>query len=1737
MSKYKYEEPLDTGVTRRNFMRIAAGAITVLPSVVGGFLVPAPAYAEEGDEEVSQEYAGELNSTTTKVEILKASEAGFYVVDIAAPKEGNPPQEKRVPNAHVRVTSLYNNRTVEGTTNSEGIVRLDIAALSENDKKLPLDQLTKYAFQGTIEIKADGYRSFETGRVRIKGGVGLRIPTRSITAQDESTPYPHMVTLSSWDVLYTTTDFNLASTNEDDHDLIVEIRNLTPNTETVIGLKYGKKPGKVLLLQTVMSDANGVAVATFVGKFLQDGHSDAFPEGDEFSLTYKYGRTTKTVNLGIEIMKMGDEVVKKKIEAMQPLEMGGLDSVLGLKWPSFIPVIGGEDIDLPLPKLPVQVRIDPWGYLEISVTLPFGYNYELKNEDGEGWEDEHPGEKRFGWDKGTGWTKTPGKEFKDSWNDFKEETIGDWRSKNDALLNSKLDSCLYGGGGIGKYFGKYHSVGKFSANGTASFVLCASWEQETEEDESGEEVKIGLFRGSAALSFLLAVSGSYTMQFFAGPVPLLVTFGCDASFQVMPSFECYSKYDDDGHLGNISRMWDALAERDKWKYNKESTGIHTTFNFSPYGTAGVGVRGFNFGIELRFSFHMYWGIIYSIKKVHPKLPVNHFIVGAEISFGVTLKAFLFSKSWKLISFGNDSLYDNWDGKTEEDRIELQAMYDAMYGEGLEAMASKSLFEMLEDMTIISDGMLKSMSETGGTSTLQASADEDGFFDWETVREPDQEAELTSGEVLKYAVYSIPSADDESNEVVIGEDAVVLGADAAELGAQDDAALLNDSAVVAPAKKGAARLALGSSVVYDEMDHGISAMADEGGTSIVPEPGVKSLGRFGSIVPSSDIAIAKDVVGDPRIKVGQFVHTIKVWIGSRLVRATYAFRLGSVLVDGAPKTRVIMTLVSYESTSELFGGWMVDTKEYDYNRIQEFMAVEKVIDFDINDVKIDGKPVSHNELYDYDFDVVCRTATTQKKDALGLLTEVEDDYVEFVIISGKRNEGDNTKIADAATNLVFTHLSGRVSDLTEKGAVFSWSSRKSMLASDIIEDNPYPYHSINNIHCVLDDAKTDTTLLVAFLDRMAYTPEDVLSSEGSVNADGSRIVRALPGFFIVDFKDKVIRTLDMDGVESVIGGRADDASIFELDLTPNIGGYNTLSMRSSSTTHFFLTSIDEDAGVFKTFEYGGYENMHLVPYPVTENFQGFLAAVPYYEGSGADREEKRRLEKITWDLTDIKNPKLAHEPTGLDDFGVREFAVNRTGTYIFWPQSHEGENAHVYGYNDDPDAQIDDDDRMLDIVEPDLPSYQLMACRINDMKFSDPFVAAEVEHDMLNAQLVITNKQKAPIEILSKVDVDTYSTTDKSGEKVYTACDINFTSIPNLRCITATMCAAVNPFMMPGGSSYFDIMLRNDGNTFLRSCKVQMYEHKDVPDGVEVLTDENGKLYVNVNGAKVRVVEISEESIDTITNEVLTTTRNEMVMEVPGATTEIIFGEKTIQESSYNPIENDRFVGVEPDWSLAPGKSSLYRAFVPIPEIWQEEATKLGITQRNVSFIAYAPKMVEGSGMAGQADDDLIYQEYVADPGEVRVNVHRTSLDQGRDQRFMSTVVVDTTPRATPIHDAPVLHGDVDVNGGKYNEVKDGSGAVYDAYGNVVDPNSANNGSGDTSSTGTNGNEAGSANASGVSASGASSTGSNGGSRTPTAQTADATNSVLPAALGAIGAAAMAYSMRRIKNQDRQDDES
>ena len=113
-------EPSGRGVSRRSFVRLAVGALTSLPAVAGGVLVgaPAAAIAEEAarGEEGLEALADAMSSGVITVMAVRYDEVCISVVDVTRGRR----RARPVAGARVKITSYYNKRSMEVTTNKGG---------------------------------------------------------------------------------------------------------------------------------------------------------------------------------------------------------------------------------------------------------------------------------------------------------------------------------------------------------------------------------------------------------------------------------------------------------------------------------------------------------------------------------------------------------------------------------------------------------------------------------------------------------------------------------------------------------------------------------------------------------------------------------------------------------------------------------------------------------------------------------------------------------------------------------------------------------------------------------------------------------------------------------------------------------------------------------------------------------------------------------------------------------------------------------------------------------------------------------------------------------------------------------------------------------------------------------------------------------------------------------------------------------------------------------------------------------------------------------------------------------------------------------------------------------------------------------------------------------------------------------------------------------------------------------
>ena len=1561
MSNTKHRN--DHAVSRRDFFKIVTGTIVAMPAVAGGFLVPPTnAYAEE---DLSEAHGGTADGVVERIKVVAKNEAGFCVVDMS--KGGT----EKVVGATVRLTSRYNGKSVEDVTDEDGIVTLDIRELAENPDNLDLNKLETYEFNGSILITCDGYRTVEIPLARIEGASPMIVPSRPLT---DGLPYPRSTSFDEWDALYTENAFAQTSDNTGEHVLALDWRQVGTGTAT-ISLKRGDT-GETLL-STTATPRDGVLTASFKGAFLKEGSADALPRDVAFVVeVVQDGRTySNDINLRVVEGAIAAPASEEEL-TLTPINTnngGSNQTGLDLKWPSGLPLVGGGSLKTWSPDLPVNVYVNPFGYIQVTIKSPsWGYKADNSGSNEQGW--------------GT----YPQKSVADQFNKMVQTA-----EKMSTATTTALASP--------KFFSKIDMAASFSLMGNFQIVAAAQWNKDK-----------GTFQGLLGAQLFLACDASITENFFAGPIPVLVTFGINSSLTVGINCGIYSVKDP---KKPDEKLIEAAFDFSRWKFDYTDTGLTVTINITPSLSVGVGIRGVaSISIQGKFTLMMYFGFTYRGELDTRTHPLPHYIFGYSAQINLVMHMFLFTKTFSLKNWKYRDFYNNWEGG-------LKAAADEAEGDMLKAMADQSMPTLLGQMNIITNDMLAQTVEFEGGTQLSGqsvegddASDEPAFFDWETMREDDITAPLADGTPITYTVYSLLE-EEEGNEQPVeeqvaaesqqeegqqeegqqedvvqqpqdvdatvadttgvdagpAEDAAVAEVAAAdvvlttmaeevlpgetgqpadtaspaeELVAQEDA-LVGEVAADAPAeavpmpaepatdaadtsgapqrKRG--RLRRRSSVTYTPRGSGGEGLQAMGWNFIkLPEAAVEQLGTERGIRPSSDMVVAEKVFGDPRVKVLNVNLLTSI---DEPVYATCCFRIASVTIDGVPRTRLVMSILDMPRGEE---AWAQSIPRY------------RVLDFDINDIE----GVSHKDLYDYDFDVALTSHTEQWAVGPSEWTDVIIEELQIVVVSGRRASGDATSLANVATDLVFTYLSLEVEVLWRETSGYQIS--RSVLASDVMGADGR-YHCISSLQCVPDADRDSRVAIISYLDRIADTPDDILSDE-----EGKVDIK--PSFVLVNVQNGSMLIPKREDIDAKMGVIT-DPGVFELSLSSKIGGYYTLAMRGLKRTYFYLLDIDSDSATLSNIMMGATldTSMHLVPWPQQDCFLTSYPKAEYVETLAQNWQNPDKLDRSQWVLqkatwnTETAVPGMAtlsFEPVGPESFNFSNFGINSHGTFIFWPQGKDGDDGRIY--NEDGSFEQNED----------TPVYQIMACRIRDGKFGDPFVAADVTHDMASMHVVETNGDNCPLEVLSTELVD------PNGDEVYYASNLWYTSIPNLNCATVLGCECPIPLAAPGGTLRFNITIRNDGNTYLSSCYAAMWVHED-----------DGSVH-HVNSSKVT------------------------------------FSEKTLLESRYNPrFEDGSLKDVESDFSLAPGKCSVFAADVVIPSDWEGD--------KYVSFTATAPEMAEHGGLNTQAeDDDLAYQSYEVAPGTYKVYQQRTSTDQDPNRTHMHVItVVPPEAQGDPYSDAPV----------------------------------------------------------------------------------------------------------------------
>ena len=567
--------------SRRNFLKLSIGALASLPAVgAGAFAVPWARREALADEQ----------ETTVRVVVVTARQIGLAVTDQTdgghAPVEG----------ATVTLYSRYNGKTETKTSDQDGVVVFDIVDYAEPRD----DEDGTYYFNGTIDARCDGYRTFHMALGRLEGGKAMVVPTRQL---EPDRPYPVTVSFDEWDVLYTKNVFAETTGNTDDHTLHVELAEL-PAAATISLYEKGKDAA---LKTASLNPSGGSASCDITAKFLLEGNADALTVDGEFYMEFTCNGYIYTFPIALGVMQgAAPSMTVDEDTWLAPNHNSTTPDAFNITLPDWIPLFGGQKFSPWTPNWKVTVVFDPFGYLYLAWKSPrVGYVSDDGSTDPKRW--------------GKHTYEEAGKQFTKAF-DKAMDTAQDARAK----------------------ISKGHAATQLGF--TKAFTCCASLRAEAAAKWDWVEKT---FSGYINAQALLEAGVTLTEQFAVGPVPFFISFNFSVNFVFQ--------------FAGIGFQATDATDFSTYDFDFTNTGCTATLNISSYLAAGAGLSGIaSVGARGCFAMSFFLGLTV---KPGPQYPFPHLVMGINVKVMAEVQLFLFKWSGTLKEYNNPRLKDNWDGVT------------------------------------------------------------------------------------------------------------------------------------------------------------------------------------------------------------------------------------------------------------------------------------------------------------------------------------------------------------------------------------------------------------------------------------------------------------------------------------------------------------------------------------------------------------------------------------------------------------------------------------------------------------------------------------------------------------------------------------------------------------------------------------------------------------------------------------------------------------------------------------------------------------------------------------------------------------------------------------------------------------------------------------------------------------------------------------------------------------------
>ncbi len=660
-------------LSRRGFFTLAAalGLAAVSEGLEGRFV---------------RAWADAAGTTSYKIYVCNRTEVPIAFLDM-----GDPSNPASVVGARVTIASHHNGKVATGVTDENGVALISVSDLSEPPSEPEEGLPVEYSFFGSVLVEAEGYRVFETGKLRITGGQQVETPTEKLNGR----PYVRCATIDGWDIQYAkSVTFAATSSNRETHEALIKVSDGSgagyEGAQGGVDLSFGQVDCPVFSKELAF-DGSGLAAASFAGTFFSthaDDSSGAFAPGKQLLLEAELtgdSANSFTMTTAADVAKgvVEDEAVEDKSYSIDTFVEDGASGDISYMLPESLPFLGGESVSVSglLPSWPVSFALDPFGLLIAGV----GRSGTLHRH-------------------GTKWQRDT---FENSLQSYKD-TRDEW-SRNFKKWKDDRDLARLTGDKLPKT-GKLAPTKSFDMSFQCGGLLTAQWGDHLSDTADS-------FRGDAQLYAILSGGFSATQQVVVMYVPLFVRFEASAAARAVID------------VG-------VAVQRDTHDIGL-SQGSSIAFTLQPEIalTMGVGVADLlSVGIRGAGYLGFYLNVPFQAPEDKPDV---RFSIGAGVSASVVIQAALFKASVGLYSMDWPSLYDNWEASP------------AVLKSGQPASADSSSYEYAAYHLRRADGSKgysESLENAGGL--LQAGSSDLASFAVEAV--PVSQSELTKTAEFKAA---------------------------------------------------------------------------------------------------------------------------------------------------------------------------------------------------------------------------------------------------------------------------------------------------------------------------------------------------------------------------------------------------------------------------------------------------------------------------------------------------------------------------------------------------------------------------------------------------------------------------------------------------------------------------------------------------------------------------------------------------------------------------------------------------------------------------------------------------------------------------------------------------------------------------------------------------------------------------------------------------------------------------